>query len=60
MNELSAINNLALSIAGKAAAKSDRPDAGDYHVGFEVSFDDGQFLRVKTTIRLFGRASRGR
>ncbi len=51
MNELSAINNLALSIAGKAAAKSDRPGVGDYHVGFEVSFDDGQFLRVNGPIR---------
>jgi len=51
MNNLSAINALALSIAGKQGAKSSRPDAGDYHVGFEVSFDDGQFLRVNGPVR---------
>ena len=51
MNDLSAINALALSIAGKQAAKSDRPDVGDYHVGLTVTFDDGESIRVSGPVR---------
>jgi len=51
MNNLSAINALALSIAGKQAAKSARPDSGDYKVGFTVTFDDGEAIRVAGPVR---------
>ena len=51
MTKLSPINALALSIAGKQAAKSGRPDAGDYSVGFTVTFDDGESVRVAGPIR---------
>lgn len=51
MNNLSAINALALSIAGKQAAKSARPDAGEYKTGFTVTFDDGQTVRASGPIR---------
>ena len=51
MTNLSPINALALSIAGKQAAKSDRPDAGDYSVGFTVTFDDGESIRVAGPVR---------
>ena len=51
MKNISPINALALSIAGKQAAKSDRPDAGDYRVGFTVTFDDGETIRVAGPVR---------
>ena len=51
MKNLSPINALALSIAGKQAAKTARPDAGDYKVGFTVHFDDGENIQVSGPIR---------
>jgi hypothetical protein len=51
MKALSRINALTLSIAGKEAAKSDRPDPGDYRGGFTVTFDDGQVLRGGGPVR---------
>ena len=51
MKNLSPINALALSIAGKQAAKSDRPDAGDYSVGFTIRFDNGETVRVDGPVR---------
>ena len=51
MNDLSPINALALSIAGKEAAKLARPESGEYRNGFTVVFDDGQVLRCGGPIR---------
>ena len=51
MTNLSPINALALSIAGKQAAKSDRPDAGEYSVGFTIRFNNGEAIEVTGPVR---------